>query len=111
MTTCIENLVSLNLYRTAVDQTTIIAILCDNRERGAQSSYQLLEFLLYFIFLQILILCDNREEGQSSFLEFFYTSYFLRKCLLFRILLSPNFSFVRFLDHEPSFFIGSGPGL
>jgi hypothetical protein len=34
MTTYIENLVSLNLYRTAVDQTTIIAILCDNRERG-----------------------------------------------------------------------------
>ncbi len=34
MTTSIENLVSLNLYRTAVDQTTIIAILCDNRERG-----------------------------------------------------------------------------
>jgi hypothetical protein len=29
----IENLVSLNLYRTAVDQTTIIAILCDNRQR------------------------------------------------------------------------------
>jgi hypothetical protein len=44
MTTYIENLVSLNLYRTAVDQTTIIAILCDNREQGAQSSLQFLEY-------------------------------------------------------------------
>jgi hypothetical protein len=44
--TCIENLVSLNLYRTAVDQTTIIAILCDNRERGTI----LIRIFLYFIF-------------------------------------------------------------
>jgi hypothetical protein len=50
MTAYIENLVSLNLYRTAVDQTTIIAILCDNREGGEQSSFQFLEFLLYFLF-------------------------------------------------------------
>jgi hypothetical protein len=44
MTAYIENLVSLNLYRTAVDQTTIIAILCDNREGGT-----ILFFRIFFI--------------------------------------------------------------
>ncbi len=82
MTAYIENLVSLNLYRTAVDQTTIIAILCDNRERGT-----------------ILV---------PTFRIFFILFFRLQKYLLF-ILLILNFNFVRLLYPEPSFFHGSDP--
>ena len=67
-----ENLVSLNLYRTAVDQTTIISILCTNREDkvkvylfGCKLRIKKMGWLCFVIWLWMSVLFENAVKKNS----------------------------------------------